>query len=127
MRFVPDPKYDGLPCSYVGTGCAYEAVTGKSFNSPIPDSLKSDGYMTLDGENKFIRSFLKIKKKQYFKRTERVSLKEFLEKNTERCCVCVYGHFIYVDGSDYWSFFDNDNDKVVCIWYIESGLHEVVH
>ena len=78
-------------------------------------------------ENKFIRSFLKIKKKQYFKRTERVSLKEFLEKNTERCCVCVYGHFIYVDGNDYWSFFDNDNDKIVCIWYIESGLHEVVH
>lgn len=46
-------------------------------------------------------------------------LLQFLSENTNRAAVCVLGHFIYVNGEDYWSFFNNENDPVVCVWYIK--------
>lgn len=119
MRCTPESKYLGMPCSYVGTGCAYEDITGKPFSPELPEDLRDDGYLTLEGENKFLRQFLKVKKKIYFRRTERMPLREFLYANTEKCCVCVYGHFIYVDGKNYWSFFENENDPVVCVWILK--------
>ncbi len=118
-RIVPNSKYRGLPCSYVGTGCAYEDVFKKPFTVPLPDGLKDDGWLTLEKENEYLRQHLPVKKKVYFKRTERIALREFLQANTDRCCICVYGHFIYANGKDYWSFFDNENDPVVCVWYIK--------
>lgn len=119
MRYEPDAKYNGMPCSYVGAGCAYEDVTKKDFDLPLPPGLRNDGWLTLNNMNKFIRGLLPIRKKVYFKRGERPKLKDFLKDNEERCGVCVYGHFIYVNGHDYWSFFNNDENRVVCIWYIK--------
>ena len=119
MRIEPKHKYHNLPCSYVGTGCAYEDITKKEFTNALPKDLRTDGYLTLDGANKYLRSIFKVRKKIYYKRTERITLGEFLLKNKERCCVLVLGHFIYVNGENYWSFFDNENDMVVCIWYLE--------
>ena len=121
MRYIPDAKYSGYPCSYVGTGCAYEDQTGKEFDQPLPEALRSDGYLSLDAENKYIRSVLPVKKKQYFKRGERPILKAWLAQNKYPCCICVYGHFIYAKGEDYWSFFDNDDDEIVCIWYLKES------
>lgn len=118
MRITPNNKFRGYPCSYVGTGCAYENVTGMTFISSLPEGLGKDGFLSLDNMNRFIRKYLRIRKKTYFKRAERVSLKEFLTRFTGRACVCVLGHFVYVSGGDYWSFFDNDDDAVVCVWYI---------
>jgi hypothetical protein len=118
MRWIPDYKFYGLPCSYVGTACAYENITGKSFPGPFPIGLKADGYLSLDNENRYIRKLLPVIKKEYYKRGERPLLKDFLKDNKGKCCICVYGHFLYADGGDYWSFFDNENDEVVCIWYI---------
>lgn len=120
MRITPDSKYLNMLCSYVGTGCAYENIMGKPFKAVLPPELRSDGYLSLDAENRFIRRFLPIRKKKYFKRAERFPLRDFLAYNKCKCGVCVYGHFIYVDGSNYWSFFDNENDPVVCIWYIDA-------
>lgn len=119
MRITPNPKYHGLPCSYVATGCAYEDYYKKPFSEGVPDWIRDNGYMTLEGENKFIRSLLPIRKKVYYKRNERFPLSLFLATNNERCCVCVYGHLIYVNGKDYWSFFENEDDLVVCVWYIK--------
>ena len=121
MRMIPNEKYLGFPCSYVGTGCAYEDITKKDFSPMLPEGLREDGYLTLEGENKFLRMFLPIEKKVYFRRSERITLKEFLSTNEKKCAVCVYGHFVYVDGKDYYSFFDNDFDKVVCVWYIREN------
>lgn len=118
MRYRPSDKYRGLPCSYVGTGCAYEDITGMVFQEPLPPGLKEDGWLTIDNMNRFIRSLLPVKKKTYFKRGERMKLCDFLATNIERCGVCVYGHFIYVRGHDYWSFFNNENDDIVCIWFL---------
>lgn len=119
MRITPSPKYNGKPCSYVGTGCAYEDTTGKPFTAQLPADLKQDGYLTLESMNRFIRQHLPIRKKTYYKRSERKTLSQFLENNEDRAAVCVLGHFLYVKGKDYWSFFDNENDPVVCVWYIK--------
>ena len=119
MRIIPKKKYRGLPCSYVGTGCAYENITGEKFTAPLPDGLGDTGWATLRILNNYVRQYLPIEKKVYYKRSERFKLKDFLASNTKKAGVCVLGHFIYVDGKNYWSFFNNDNDYNVCIWYIK--------
>ena len=95
-RIIPFSRFSGLPCSYVGVACAYEDIYGKEFDAELPPDLRDDGYLSLDAANRFIRQHLPVKKKQYFKRSERMSLSEFLETDHGRCCVCVYGHFIYL-------------------------------
>lgn len=120
MRYNPDQKFSGLPCSVVGTGTAYEYMTGDYFStSPrnLPRGLKSDGYLTLEAEDKYIRQFLTVKRKVYVKRDDRITLSEFLKDHKEPCGICVLGHFLFAANGDYWSFFDNDQDKVVCVWY----------
>lgn len=119
MRIKPKEKYRGWPCCYVGTGCAFEDIYNDKFRAKLPPGLKKDGWATMDILNRYVRDNLPVKKKVYFKRSERFKLREFLETNTERAGVCVLGHFIYVNGKDYWSFFSNLNDDVVAIWYLE--------
>lgn len=119
MRIDPNPKYHGMPCSFVATGTAYEQIYKTPFEKELPDGLKDDGYLSLNDINKFIRDNLKVRKKEYYKRGARITLKEFLENNPHRCLVCVYGHFIYVDKKKYWSFFNNENDLIVCVWYLK--------
>ena len=119
MRITPSDKYEDQPCSCVSVGCAFEDTFGKDYHINLPDGVREDGYLTLDNMNAFIRSVLPIKKKVYFKRSERIPLKEFLESNKGRCVVCVLGHFIYVNGDNYWSYFDNEDDDVVCVWWIK--------
>lgn len=119
MRITPNNKYNGLPCSYVGIGCAYEDIYKKPFEEPMLGNLKDDGWSTLENTNKYVRSLLPVKKKVYYKRSERFTLREFLETNNAKCLVCVYGHFVYVNGEGYWSFFENEDDKIVCIWYLK--------
>ena len=118
MRKTPSDKYLEQPCSFVSVGCAYEDKVGQSFVADLPDGLKSDGYLSLDEMNRFVRDQLPIRKKAYFARKERPTLRQFLEGNESCCVVCVLGHFLYVHGQDYWSFFDNDDDTVVCVWYL---------
>lgn len=120
MRYFPRDIYNCMPCSYVSVGVAYENLYGKSFEFEELDEYREDGYLNLDDMNKFIRSKLPIKKKVYYKRTERITLKEFISTNSERCVVCVLGHYLYVEDKSYWSFFDNDEDEVVCVWYIKA-------
>ena len=119
MRITPHKKYRGQPCSYVSTGCAYESITSKKFDAPLPEGLRETGWATLDILNRYVRQHLPIKRKIYYRRSERFKLRNFLEQNKERAVVCVYGHAIYVDGENYWSFFKNLDDDIVCIWYIK--------
>lgn len=129
MRYTPNTKYKGWPCLYVSTGCAYEDMTGTEFKAKLPKGIKPDGYATMQIMNEFIRQQLPVQKKVYYKRGERFKLRDFLAENDQAAVVCVYGHSIYVKGKDYWSFFKNWNDDVVCIWYIgregRNAGHEV--
>lgn len=121
MRIEPKYIYDGLPCSYVATGCAYEEHYGRTFMAPLPDGLRNGGYLSLEGANRFIRKYLPVRKRVSFRRSERPLLKDFLRTNHERACVCLYGHFVYISGGDYWSYFENENDPVVCVWYLKEN------
>lgn len=121
MRYEPDPKFNGLPCSVVGTGCAYEYLSGDYFSTApknMPFGLSSDGYLSLKCEDQYIRRFLTVKKKRYFEKNERITLAEFLATNKGPAAICVLGHFIFAVDQDYWSFFDNLTDKVICVWYL---------
>ena len=118
MRHEPNSKYNSLPCSVVGTGTAYEHLTGKEFTIALPEGIKPDGYLPLADEDKYIRQFLNVKKMKYFQRKVRIPLAVFLHDYKGAATVCVLGHFVFVENGDYWSFFDNDNDMVVCVWYL---------
>lgn len=117
MRYLPEKYLYDMPCSIVAIASAKRNIDIKT-ETILPDILKENGYLDLNSMNKLIRANFSVKKKQYFKRTERIHLENFLESNTEKCIICVYGHYIYVNGEDYWSFFPNEKDKIVCIWYL---------
>lgn len=118
-RITPDKKYEALPCSYVGAGCAYENLFKKPFTAPLPEGYHDDGYLSLDNMNRFIRQYLPVKKKLYYNRANRFPLSQLLEQNKTPMIICVKGHCIYANHGDYASFFENKNDPVVCIWYLD--------
>ena len=123
MRIIPEEKYEEVPCSQVAIGCAYENVFDKNLSHTIEVRLKNtEGYATLEEANKSIRANLPIAKRIYYRRAERISLSDFFKNNKEKCIVCVLGHYIFVDGKDYYSYCDNEDDVVVCVWYIDTDL-----
>lgn len=101
MRIVLDMKYFGQPCSYVGTSCAFEDYFNKPFTAGLPEGLRANGFLSLVSENQYIRKWLPVRNKFYFKRGTRPLFRDFLRENIFCCCVCVYGHFVYVKGHDY--------------------------
>ncbi len=119
MRKTPHRIYNDFPCSMVAVGCALGEDKDKVISRAI--GLKNDGYLTLDNMNKYIRSLLDVQKKEYFKRGERMTLEELLKGNERRAVVCLLGHYVYIDHEDYWSFFKNEMDEVVCIWWLKEG------
>lgn len=109
IRIVPAPEYEGEPCSIVGIGCA----TGKHLHFT---TSHADGYMTLRDMNRIIRDNCKVKKRFDYKRGQRPRLGDLHLEG--RALVCVYGHFIYLEGETYYSFFDNEDDEVVAVWIL---------
>ena len=118
MRYIPEEYLADLPCSIVAIASAKKDLN--IYRETIfPKELREDGYLDLNAMNKLVRDNLPVKKKQYFKKTERISLEDFLDINEEKCIVCVYGHYIYVNKANYESFFENEKDKIVCIWFLK--------
>ena len=118
MQIEPVRKFSPCPCSIVAVGTAYEHIRQEPFDMGVP-VLKDNGYGGLKEIDTYIKEYLKVKRKHYYKRSERPTLQEFLEGNVEKCVVCVYGHYLYAEEDMYYSFFNNDNDKVVQVWYVE--------
>ena len=114
----PDKKYRGQPCSVTCVGTAYDHIHTWPFTIIKPKGMRYDGYLRLRDMNQFAREYLPIAKRIDFKKNERPRLKEFLQTNEIRCCICVLGHYLYADAQTYWSFFDNDDDKVIAVWYL---------
>lgn len=110
-RVLPNKNLINTPCSIVAVACVLGRVP-----EDIPD-LKNNGYASLTSANKFFRSHLKIKKRIDYKKNERPKLKDL--HMSEKAIICVYGHFLYLEGEMYYSFYDNENDKVVAVWIIE--------
>ena len=122
-RMNPWQRYRAFPCSYVATGCAYEDMHHTSFFGVLPDGLRDDGYVPLKYINTFVRKYLPVKKKLYFNKKSRIKLSDFLKEHKESMIICLLGHCIYANGGDYMSFFDNEDDTVVCVWYLNEPSH----
>ena len=116
-RITPKDFYLDLPCSVVSIGCASETLHGSFDYGKIKAfseiASANDNYATLRSVNEQVRKFFNVKKYTYYTRAERKTLREF---HFENAIVCVYGHFLYMHGEEYYSYFDNLNDKVVAVW-----------
>lgn len=122
-QIIPAEVYQGLPCSAVAVGCAlgYDSRVKIATGGCISPDLHSDGYLSLKGMNALIRANMGVKKRVNYKKGERPELREWAhaEGKGKRAVVCLLGHFIYFDGRDYYSFFWNNEDDVVAVWYLE--------
>lgn len=119
-RITPNDIYQGLPCSVVSAGCSLGITDLSALSALVSDDLHNDGYLSLDGMNKLIRGNQKVRRCDYYKRGNRPSLLEWASSHAgARAVICLLGHFIYFDGEDYHSFFENDYDPVVKVWYLE--------
>ena len=111
VQIVPDTTLYGWPCSMV-------AVAGANGGQLIPvQTSKDDGYMTLRDMNTYVRQNLSVAKRTDYRRGERPLLKDL--KVDGRAIVCVLGHYVFVEEDRYYSFYRNDNDEVVAIWFLK--------
>lgn len=129
-RITPDNCLVGTPCSVTAMACAnaYNAEDRHRMEKRYTDIDKyysdelnlDDGYLSLDGFNRMVRKFFPVKKKLYFKRNERPTLRNYLTTLEDDAFICVKGHYIYADAfcDGYWSFFDNATDPVICVWLL---------
>ena len=110
-RKTPNTKLAGRPCLVTALRCAMKGKT------PVGEpALKEGGYATLASADKWIRANLPVEKRINFRRGERPLLKNLHFDG--QAVVCVLGHYIYLEGETYWSFFSNRNDEVVTLWKI---------
>ena len=116
VRITPSLDYEDLPCSMVAISCAKcELIEEKTSHA--------NGYMTLNDNNAFIRKHLTIVKYKYYRRNERIKLKDLHIKG--KAIVLVLGHYIYLKNETYWSFFDNEDDEVVAYWLLPDNDKKV--
>ena len=114
-RITPKSYLSGYPCSLVAVSCALGMMPPDA--AEYLTKLRKDGYATLAVSNRFTRDNLDVRKRVDYKRGQRPKLKEL--HVTEKALVCVYGYLVYVEQETYWSFFDNENDEVVAVWYLK--------
>lgn len=114
-RHNPDSHLNGIPCSVVAVSTALGEIPVGTIE--YMRNLKADGYASLNVANRYIRDNLKVKRRKDYRRGERPKLKDLHLEG--KAVVCVYGHLIYLDHEDYWSFFENEEDDVVALWEIE--------
>lgn len=117
-RKLPDSIYEGYPCSVVAVGCASGLTDADALKSLLSSKLHDDGYLSLSGMNRLARTNLPIVKRYNYKRGERPTLLKFSCDFKEKAIICVIGHYIYCNGEDYYSFFDNEFDDVISVWQI---------
>ena len=117
-RIIPNDIYRGLPCSMVAVGSAKGETQRRKLQRP--EGLRADGYLSLSNMTKYIKENLDVAKKETFKRGERPKLRDWVHANIgKKAVVCCLGHFVYVDGRDYYSYFYNGGDDVVCTWILK--------
>ncbi|MBQ6129722.1 MAG: hypothetical protein IJI51_08690 [Lachnospiraceae bacterium] len=115
-RIDPQNSLKELPCSVCAVASALDGVLPEDTDFYI-SKLKDNGYASLTLANAYICNHLKVKRRDSFKRGLRPKLKNLHFGG--RAIVCVYGHYIYLDHEDYWSFYNNEDDEVVAVWELK--------
>lgn len=128
VQITPVQFYDNTPCTMVACGCAldyFRHVPGGQSRFDVSQAIlglkyHNDGYLSLQGTNKLVRQLLHVSKGgyKYFKRNERSRLRDY-DFEGKSAIVMVLGHCIFVSGNDYYSFFENEDDDIVAIWFVE--------
>lgn len=120
MQIIPNERFNGIACSKVALYYAYKDIYNQKIAVNDIIQTRPDGYLALAKMNHYINMFFRVKKAKQYNKQERFSLAEFLLKgNDKKCIISLLGHYIYVDGVNYFSFFNNLHDKVVKVWYLE--------
>ena len=104
------------PCLVVAVACAL----GSPETVPEWPDLKANGHATLTVANRWVRACLPVEKRTDYRRGQRPKLGDLHLDG--KAIVCVLGHYVFVDGESYWSFFDNENDDVVAVWRLKEGF-----
>lgn len=116
------------PCSVVALNCAlryFGRINGNECDTltEYVSYRESDGYCSLANMKKAVKSLFPKSKFIYFKGNERDTLDEvqgfYGGFSNRQAIVCVLGHYIFLNGHDYYSYFFNNEDKVVAIWFID--------
>lgn len=119
-----DKLLELLSCSTLSLSCAMANRYTPEDRMPTLEDIKRgihfyhEGYRSLKDMNKVVRFMFNVRKYRYFTKKERVPLKKIKTLGGERAIICVLGHYIYVENDNYYSFFNNDNDLVVAIWFL---------
>ena len=119
MRYNPSANLYNTPCSIVALDTAYRDIYNEFIAIDEIVRTRPDGYLALSKMQVYIKLLFKVKKSIQYTKKDRFKLKEFLQNNDKKCIICLLGHYIYVDGKNYYSFFQNLEDEVVKIWYVE--------
>ena len=119
MRITPNERFNFKPCSIVALYYAYKDIY--KVNMSMDDIVKArpDGYLALSKMHTYVNMLFHVSKAEQYGKAKRFPLGEFLLNNDKKAIVCVLGHYVYVDGKNYYSFFNNYGDMVVKIWYLE--------
>lgn len=118
-RILPDKIYQGKPCSVVSVGCAMKIGSEDALQALFSSKLRSDGYLSLKGMDELARANLSVTRRSDFRRGQRPCLRDFCHGYSGKAVVCLRGHFVYVEGGDYYSFYFNGDSEVVTVWYLE--------
>lgn len=120
MRYNPSSILYNKPCSMVSLDTAYRDIYNEFIDIDEIVRTRSDGCLALSKMDMYVKLLFRVRKAIQYTKEKRFTLKEFLQHNMIKCIVCVEGHYVYVDGKNYYSFFDNLEDKIVKIWYVEA-------
>ena len=118
-RILPDKIYQGKPCSVVSVGCAMKIASEDALQSLFSSKLRSDGYLSLKGMDELVRANLSVIWRRDYRRGERPTLRDFCHGYSGKAVVCLLGHFVYVEGGDYYSFYFNGDSPVVAVWEVQ--------
>lgn len=124
QQVLPPENLIHLPCSLCSLHTAFLFNSSKRpFVLTDEIQLYQNGYMTLKGMNRMVRDHLAVKKYVQYPRGSRPTLLTFnADKNahfSNRAIICVYGHYLYWEPGYYYSFFSNEYDEVVAIWFLK--------
>jgi len=119
MQITPNERFRGMPCSMVSLYYAYKDIYKQFIKVDEIVKTRPDGYLALSKMNMYCNLLFHVKNAKQYGKEKRFTLKEFLNSNDKQCIVCLLGHYIYVDKKNYYSFFNNDYDKVVKIWELD--------
>ncbi len=115
---INKPFLETQPCSYIALVCATKDMVVPFLSVHLP-KVDRKGYCKLADMTPSIKAHFPNVRYIYVRPAWRSTLSNFIEghKGT-KAIICVQGHFIYFDGTDYYSYFDNDQDTVIAIWML---------